>query len=95
MTDFPGVRAMLERWRVLPPNSPRNAVASIGIDIRKVVVTDDDPVGAVERFLEKQPTDLVVLAADAHLLDALRGSTTERVLRGGSFPLLAIPAVQI
>jgi nucleotide-binding universal stress UspA family protein len=61
--EFPRVRAMLERWRVLPPQSPRNAVTSIGIDVRKVVMKDSDPVRAAERFLQQHPTDLVVLAA--------------------------------
>jgi nucleotide-binding universal stress UspA family protein len=64
-TEFPRVRAMLERWRVLPPNSPRNAVASIGIDVRKVILKDSNPVRAAGHFLEKNPTDLVVLAAHA------------------------------
>jgi len=38
--------------------------------------------------------DLMVLATQGHLdfLDALRGSTTERVLRGARCPLLAVPA---
>jgi nucleotide-binding universal stress UspA family protein len=37
--------------------------------------------------------DLVVMATQGHdgWLDALRGSTTERVLRGVHCPLLAIP----
>ena len=65
-TEFPRVRAMLERWGVLPPDSPRNAVRSIGIDVRKVVLRDSDPVRAAERFLQDHPTDLVVLAAHTH-----------------------------
>jgi nucleotide-binding universal stress UspA family protein len=65
-SEFPGVRAMLERWRVLPPNSPKSAVASIGIEVRKVVMKDKDPVRAAEHFLEDHPTDLVVLAAHTH-----------------------------
>ena len=38
--------------------------------------------------------DLIVMATKAQdsLLDMLRGSTTERVLRGARCPLLAIPA---
>ena len=38
--------------------------------------------------------DLMVLATQGHLdfLDALRGSTTERVLRGAHCPVLAVPA---
>jgi hypothetical protein len=57
---------MLERWRVLPPDSPRSAVHSIGIDVRKVVMRGSDPIKAAERFLRDHPTDLVVLAAHAH-----------------------------
>jgi len=39
--------------------------------------------------------DLMVLATQGHLdfLDALRGSTTERVLRGAHCPVLAVPAM--
>ncbi len=38
--------------------------------------------------------DLMVLATEGHLdfVDALRGSTTERVLRGARCPVLAVPA---
>ena len=42
----------------------------------------------------ERAADLIVMTtAGRHgFLDALRGSTTERVLRGGAIPLLAIPA---
>jgi nucleotide-binding universal stress UspA family protein len=38
--------------------------------------------------------DLIVLTTQGHmdLLDALRGSTTERVLRGANCAVLAVPA---
>jgi nucleotide-binding universal stress UspA family protein len=38
--------------------------------------------------------DLIVMATEGHhtIMDALRGSTTERVLRGARSPLLAVPA---
>jgi nucleotide-binding universal stress UspA family protein len=38
--------------------------------------------------------DLMVLATQGHIgfLDALRGSTTERVLRGAHCPVLSVPA---
>lgn len=65
-TEFPGVRQMLERWKVLPPNSPKNAVAATGISVRKVVMKGKDPVHAAQHFLEENPTDFVVLAAHTH-----------------------------
>jgi nucleotide-binding universal stress UspA family protein len=51
----------------------------------------------VEEILKAEQewqADLLVLATEGHLdfLDALRGSTTERVLRGAGCPVLAIPA---
>jgi nucleotide-binding universal stress UspA family protein len=65
-TEFPGVRQMLERWKLLPPNSPKNAVATTGISVRKVVMKGKDPVHAAQHFLEENPTDFVVLAAHTH-----------------------------
>ena len=87
-TEFPGVRAMLERWRVLPPNSPRNAVASIGIDVRKVVKNDSDPIRAAERFLQQHPTDLVVLAAHTQQgrMRWTRSSTSRPIARAAAAP---------
>lgn len=61
-SDFPGVRQTLEQWHVLPPNSPRSAIPSLGIDVRKVLTQSDDPVAASLAYLERNPTDLVVLA---------------------------------
>jgi nucleotide-binding universal stress UspA family protein len=61
-TDFPGVRGTLERWKLIPRGSPRAAVAELGISVRKVVATSDDPVKASLHYLERHPADLVVLA---------------------------------
>jgi nucleotide-binding universal stress UspA family protein len=92
-TEFPGVRAMLERWRVLPPNSPRHAVASIGIDVRKVVKNDSDPIRAADRFLQQHPTDLVVLAAHTQQgrMRWTRGSMSRPIARAAAAPALFLP----
>ena len=60
--EFPGVRQTLERWGLLPKNSPRSAVPELGIDVRKVVTKDKDLVNSVLGFLEQHTTDLIVLA---------------------------------
>jgi nucleotide-binding universal stress UspA family protein len=65
-TDFPGVRETLARWGLLPPDSPRSAVPSLGIDVRKVIAHDHDPVKSVLAFLEQHPADLIVLATHQH-----------------------------
>src|ERR1044072_9379945 len=59
---FPGIRETLERWGTLPKGSPRSAVGEIGIEARKVMASESEPVAAVMRFLNEHPSDLIVLA---------------------------------
>ena len=52
----------------------------------------------VDQILEEEAhwrPDLMVLATQGHMdfLDALRGSTTEQVLRGAHCPVLSVPAM--
>lgn len=61
-TEFPGVRQTLERWGLLPKNSPKSAVPELGIDVRKIITKDKDPVKSVLAYLENAPNDLIVLA---------------------------------
>ncbi|HYP77338.1 MAG TPA: universal stress protein [Polyangiaceae bacterium] len=61
-SEFPGVREMLERWQLIPEGSPKSAVAKLGIDVRKVLASGPNPVTACLGFLEKHPSDLIVLA---------------------------------
>ena len=93
-SDFPGVRQTLERWKVLPQGSPKSAVGEIGIDARKVVANERDPVDAVIRYLEKYPADLIVLATTkrdghAHWLDK---QVAEPVTRKAGEMTLLIPS---
>jgi nucleotide-binding universal stress UspA family protein len=62
--EFPGVRAALERWRLLPANSQRSDVAKLGIDVKKVQAVHQDPVESVASYLAGHATDLIVLATD-------------------------------
>jgi nucleotide-binding universal stress UspA family protein len=52
-----------------------------------------DPATALVAAMRDWPPDLVVMATQGHhgFMDALRGSTTERVLRAAPCPLLAVP----
>jgi nucleotide-binding universal stress UspA family protein len=59
---FPGVREILERWKLIPEGSPRSAVGKLGIEVRKVLVSSKNPVTACLGYLEKHPADLIVLA---------------------------------
>ena len=60
--EFPGVRDTLERWGLIPAGSPRRAVSRLGIEVRKVVTRDRNPVKASLGFLSRHPADVVVLA---------------------------------
>jgi len=53
-----------------------------------------DVVGQILAAAGEAPADLIVMATEGHqgFLDALRGSTTERVLRQAPCPVLAVPA---
>lgn len=60
--DFPGVRAMLERWGVLPEGSSRGDVTEAGLRVEKIVMLHPDALSSILHFLEKQPADLIVLS---------------------------------
>lgn len=61
-SDFPGVRETLERWGELPKGSQKSDVGKLGIEVGKVIATEGEPVEAVLRYLERSPTDLIVLS---------------------------------
>jgi nucleotide-binding universal stress UspA family protein len=64
--DFPRVRRTLERWEMLPPNSPKEAIFSVGLDVQKVAVPHSGPLQAVLHYLGEHPHDLIVLATHQH-----------------------------
>ena len=92
-SDFPGVRRTLERWRLLPTDSPGSAVPRLGIDVDKVIAYDRDPAASVLRFLETNPADLIVLATHQHddRLQWLRRSVSEPIARGSGQATLFVP----
>jgi len=91
--DFPGVRETLERWGLLPKGSPRSAVPQLGIDVRKVVAQQNDPVKAVLRYLDDHPADLIVLATQQRDggVRWLHQSVAEPVARRAAQMTLLIP----
>ena len=77
-----------------PRTAPRIALTEEAGWSYEIVMRQGD---VVNQILEEEAhwrPDLMVLATQGHMdfLDALRGSTTERVLRGTHCPVLAIPA---
>ena len=68
-TDFPGVRATLARWKILPADAKPQDVASLGLRVKKVLNNETDPLEAMVAYCEEQPPDLLVLAT--HQRDGL------------------------
>jgi nucleotide-binding universal stress UspA family protein len=91
-TEFPGVRETLERWKLLPAGSPRNAVVDLGIDVAKVIGRGPDPVEGVVGYLEKHGADLVVLASHQQTLGWLHKSISEPIARKAGEMTLFVPA---
>lgn len=92
-TDFPGVRQTLERWNLIPKGSPREAVAGLGIAVRKVVASSDDPVQASLHYLDRYPADLVVLAVHQYdgVMQWLDKSVARPIAQGAGEMTLFIP----
>jgi nucleotide-binding universal stress UspA family protein len=91
--DFPGVRATLERWGLLPPGSPPSAVEEVGIGVRKTVVDSRDPVEASLEFLERHPADFIVLAVHQYegRMRWLQERVGEPIARGSGEMTLFVP----
>jgi nucleotide-binding universal stress UspA family protein len=91
-TEFPAVRETLERWKLLPADSPRSAVTELGIDVAKVIGHGPDPVKGVLGYIEQYGADLIVLATHHHGLDWLHKSISEPVARKSREMTLFVPA---
>lgn len=65
-SGFPGVRETLERWGVLAPGSSRESVGELGVQIKKVVTRQGDPLESTLHYLDKHPASLLVLATHSY-----------------------------
>ena len=91
---FPHVRQILERWRLLKANEPSAAVADqLGIKVAKIGLTRQDPLRGLLYFLDRHPTDLLVLATHGRdgLARWLQGSVAEKAARTTRLPTLFLP----
>jgi nucleotide-binding universal stress UspA family protein len=61
--EFPGVRQWLERWQLIPPGSGRDAIRDLGLRVQKIIVHSNDTLRACLHYLERHPSELIVLAA--------------------------------
>jgi nucleotide-binding universal stress UspA family protein len=61
-TDFPGVRATLARWKVMPVDAGPEQVANAGLNVKKILNSEHDPLEAMVHYCDENPPDLLVLA---------------------------------
>ncbi len=94
-SGFPQVRETLVRWGLLDKESPREAVGDkLGIEVRKVGLRGGSPVAAIADFLEKELSDLIVLATEGRdgLPRWLNPSVSERLARRSKTTTLFVPS---
>ena len=79
-----GAEGDLPQWT--PPELPGWSVESVSVA--------GEVVDTILEVSDERDADLIVMGTRGHhgFLDALRGSTTERVLRGAECPVLTVPA---
>lgn len=68
-SDFPGVRATLARWNILPADAEADEVGKLGVRIKKILNSESDPLEAMVGYCESHPPDLLVLGT--HQRDGL------------------------
>jgi nucleotide-binding universal stress UspA family protein len=61
------------------------------------VVRRGNPVDEILKFANERQSNLITMTTEGHhgFLDAIRGSTTEQVLRDAPCPVLAVPALDV
>jgi len=93
-SEFPAVRETLELWGLLPKGSPRTAVVDLGIDVRKAIMPQGDPVKGVIDYMVRHPADLIVLATQQRRGASrwLSSSVAEPIARRAAEMTLFIPS---
>ena len=91
----PAVRATLERWKLLEPGSPRSAVfQELGLQVQKFAMPSRDPVTTTLEYLDREPSDLMVLATQGRDRPPrwVRCSTAVRLARQSRTMSLFVPS---
>jgi nucleotide-binding universal stress UspA family protein len=61
-SEFPGVRATLAHWKILPADAQADEVAKLGLRVKKILHSESDPLAAISHYCASHPPDLLVLA---------------------------------
>ncbi len=94
-SEFPSIRAALERWGLLEPGSPRSAVyKQLQIRVEKLHIPTDDAVDAILEMVEEDQPDLLVLGTEGRegLPRWSSPSVAERAARRSRTTTLFVPS---
>jgi len=94
LDGFPHVRHALEQWHLLEANAASAEVADrLGIKVAKIGLEPQDPLHGLLQFLDRHPSDLIVLATHGRdgLARWLQGSVAEKLSRAARLPALFLP----
>lgn len=91
--DFPSVRSILARWKLLPLNAPREALQHLGLKVTKVRRTGGDPVQTIVEYIQDHRPDLIVLASHQRqgFSRVLHQAIAEPLARQARMPTLFVP----
>ena len=92
---FPAVRKTLERWGLLEPGSSQEDVfARLGVRVSKLTIDSSRPVHSLHDWLDRNPSDLLVLATEGRDGPARwkHGSVAEAMARTSHTMTLFVPS---
>ena len=92
-SELPGVRATLARWGLIAGAEDMDGLMRLGVGVKKVVTEGGDPAKACTEYLEKHPTDLIVLSTHQHggRMGWLKRRVAEPLSRDAHVPTLFLP----
>ena len=91
--DYPSARDRLRKWEMIPADGDRDAVADLGLYIKKVQADGADPCSQILNRLDKYQPDLVVLATHQRkgLARWMHRAVAEPVARAAESMSLFVP----
>jgi nucleotide-binding universal stress UspA family protein len=93
--QFPSVRMILQRWKVLGPDATdSDLLEKFGIEVKRVDLLFDNPEKAIREYLKVSPSDILVLAFDREnmLLEWIKPSLVEVLARKTHTKTLFVPS---
>ena len=91
--EMPQVRRTLKKWGLLKDDMDPDEFLSLGLGVKKLLAHGSDPLRTCAEYLDRHPTDLVVLATDQEAGNNgwMKRKVAEPLLRASGATTLFIP----